>query len=403
MKILICFIDMLRGKEELQNLKYKNMLKNIGGIYYSNAFALSGDTFRSFSTIITGLYPKENGCTHSAYVPETFLKNKMTIFNYLLNKNFKIYMKINPFFSNISMFPRILNECFLFNDIDEIIDNYKKDISKNKLFFYYDEDYHELICNQSNKKQEIKARNKIIENLDYLFSKLNNKEFDKVIIFSDHGCTLYEDNEETNYNINDCRNKITLLVRENKNEEFCIKDHLVSTLDIFPTFLSWFKEPILKMRGKNVADTTYRKFYIEDGYCDYMGFDFGYKLLKRMYKIKIKSTNTLDKIYTYKDLLKLEDEKEINFMNEYLVQFSKIVTLEKIHKLIVEKKIYRLPNFKINMEFFDSENRLQKYNDKTIIQKKDYYGRKSFYFKVISKISFIRKKYFNLLRVREND
>lgn len=391
-KILICFIDMLRGKEKISsNKNFEKILKDIGGSYYNNAYAVSSDTYRSFASIITGLYPINNGCTNSNYIPNIFLKEKNNIFSYLLKKNFNIYLKIRPHFSNIGMFPEI-EKMICSNDIEKLALEYQKDESENKLFFYYDEDYHQLLTKESSKNQEKKARGQVAKNLEFLLKNINEKEFDKILIFSDHGCTLYEDEVKDFYNIEDNRNKIIILIKNNKDEKFKEINKLVSTLDIFPTIISWFEnEKKYKLDGIKLIEEHENELYIEDGYCDYLGYFLNFKKIKKYYKIRI-IKNNLDNTYDYNDVIKEENLSMFKEVSKKLVYCNIILNLYYIHKRFKIEIEEDLKNFLINKEFYNTNEEIIRYNNYDSILKKDFYNKRTPIFGIKWKILILKLK-----------
>lgn len=396
MKILICFIDMLREKESTEDKELKNFLKDIGGKYYTNAYTIATDTFRSFASICTSLYPNENGCKNSTNVPEVFINTDNTIFSFLINKNFKLYLKIRPTYSNISMFSNLKNS-FYSNDLDIIISEYEHSNADNKVLFYYDEDYHDLIVKQSNKKQEKFARKQSLKNLKYLFHKINVEDFDKILIFSDHGCCLYEDEIEDFYTVRNNRSKIFLFLQENPKEKILkIENKLVSTLDIFPTIVSWFEsEKKFNFEGINLNSKEKREIYIEDGFCDYLGYFLGRKELKKYYKIRIKN-DVEDKTYYYNDVV---NEKNFYFLEKIshkLVYCKTILQLNKIHKKLNLFSIENL-NFKLNKEI------LNYYNNHEKIKKNHFYNNRSIIFNLKWKLRLLEIKIKKFLEVYSYD
>ena len=94
MKILLCFIDMLRP--DLLNL-YGNrfvsqvdlFFEKLGGTVYRNCYTPGPDTPRSTACILTGCYPKKNGCDARVKYPKYFLK-KNILFQNLAWEYFKM-------------------------------------------------------------------------------------------------------------------------------------------------------------------------------------------------------------------------------------------------------------------------------------------------------------------------
>lgn len=384
MKILICFIDMLRGKEGLINNEFRNFFETLGGKYYENAYSTSTDTFRSFSSVITGKYPHEIGILGSCFVPELFLNTSKHIFNLFEEKKYNIYLRVNPYFTNLSLIPEI-NKYNLYNNINRLLEDYKNDFSENKLLFYYDENYHNLISRQNTKFQEEKARKQIIDNLRYLLTSINKEEFDKILIFSDHGCTLIEDKVEDLFDVADHRSKVCLFLKDKIDKKLVRVNNTVSLLDIYPTILEWLKiEKQDKLRGLSLEKLEMEReiIYIEDGYCDYQGFPFNKKQLQKYYKLREKN-NKVDKIYYFKDIKNIK----INGEFLYLRILKKIL---KVEQEIKERKIFKIQN--LDDSFLDENGNIKKYNNNIDILKNDLYNNCSYIHKIRWK--FFKMKLF---------
>ncbi|VEH38323.1 arylsulfatase [Fusobacterium varium] len=294
MKLLFIFLDAVRG--DLSNLKNNKIaetelevfLKKIGGNYYKNAYTVAPDTIRSFATIRSGMYPKKNGCTITSTSHSLFLESKLELFNYLIKKEFNIYILTNRYLEERETFNN-LTRTKLFYEIDNLKKEYREDISENKVFFIHCFDYHESALCENTVFQEKKARNKIGNIMNNLVKDIE-KEFDKVIIFSDHGFTLEEEEKKGYRSLNLGRTNVILQIRTNKEErkKIIIKEELVSLLDIFPTIVSWFEsEAKYKFDGTSLDKKYEKTLYIEDGFTDFSGKINNIFTCTEMYRIKI--------------------------------------------------------------------------------------------------------------------
>lgn len=400
MKILMCFIDMLRGKEKFEEnpVEYQRFFHDIGGKYYQNAYTVGTDTFRSFGSILTGKYPIENGCVYPSFVPRKFLLKIENLFSYLLKKDFKIYIKMSPIYSNIALLEKeVIEKCIIFNNIEDLLEKFNQDLSENKMIFYYDEDYHELVSLQNTKRQEKKARKIVIENLEKL--KTINNIFDKILIFSDHGCSLLEDKIDDAHSLRDNKTKIVLHLREKKEEHFSLNNLLVSSLDIFPTCLSWFgDEEKYKLDGVKLSDTLERTILMEEGYSNWQGFQFDYNKLKKYYKIRVKS-NLIDKVFNYKSCLESNIYHDI-FMKK-LVFYKQIFLLENIQNNIRGKHRIKVDNlnFKVNENYISKSGKIKKFSSGRDIKNKDYYNSSHIFCKFLN---LFKGKYLAFSKILRN-
>lgn len=103
---------------------------------------MAPDTIRSFATIRSGMYPKKNGCTITSTSHSLFLESKLELFNYLIKKEFNIYILTNRYLEERETFNN-LTRTKLFYEIDNLKKEYREDISENKVFFIHCFDYHE--------------------------------------------------------------------------------------------------------------------------------------------------------------------------------------------------------------------------------------------------------------------
>lgn len=388
MKLLFIFLDAIRG--DLSNLKNSKIaetelevfLKKIGGNYYKNAYTVAPDTIRSFATIRSGMYPKKNGCLITSTSHSLFLKNKMELFSYLIKKEFNIYILTNKFLEERETFNN-LERIKLFYEMDNLKKEYLEDDSQNKVFFIHCFDYHELALHENTIFQEKKARNKIGNIMDNLIADIE-QEFDKVIIFSDHGYTLETEKEGDYWPLSLGRTNVILQLRNNKEErkKIKIKEELVSLLDIFPTIVSWFEdEKKYKFDGISLNKKHEETLYIEDGFTDPYGKVINVNEHPEMYRIKI-INKEIEKEFNLKEL----NDLRLKNRNFYDVIESKVCHLKIVIQLYnIQLQKYKYKKFSIlenntndnNINRYDRGGNVKYYIDGSKIQKKDYYGKNS--------------------------
>lgn len=387
MKLLFVFLDAVRGdlssfkNNELESTSLEEFQKKIGGTYYTNAYAVVPETFRGFATIRTGLYPKKNGCLVTSTSHSLFLENKMELFSYLIKKEFNIYILTAPNLESKNVFEsKNLNKYY---EIENLLKDYSNDINENKMVFFYCFDYHELALHENTVFQEKKARNKLGNIMDNLIEDIE-QEFDKVIIFSDHGFTLDTEKEGDYWPLSLGRTNVILQLRNNKEErkKIKIREELVSLLDIFPTVVSWFEdEEKYKFDGISLNKKHEETLYIEDGFTDPYGKVINVSEHPEMYRIKI-INKEIEKEFNLKELNELR-LKNRNFYDEIENKVCHLKIAIQLYNIYFPKYKYRKFSISSNdvmdntIKRYDCNGNAIYYADGSKIQKKDYYGKNS--------------------------
>jgi len=353
MKILLMFADMVRGDiSSLKNLNYEDtkletILKSLGGRYYTNAYTPSPDTARAWGNVISGCYGVKNGSIQPGYYPRDFYLLQNDLFTFLSLKGYVIYALITPREHERGFFPSSVEDKIkIYFEPNDILEDFNQDSSENKILFYYSEDYHKTIMDEATIESERKARELIGNNLEDIINKINIDEFDKFLLFSDHGCRLDIDDTRLTYSANDNKTNVVLYLKDNKEQkELYIDNKLVSLLDIFPTVASWFDEKIQDVDGISLnEERENRKIYIEDGFANYQGFLVEKDVLERAYFCAVKHQNAIES-YSLRDLLSLTKESEVFTHTVYAKKFLlDLMVLEKEERIREDKMDITLMN-----------------------------------------------------------
>lgn len=280
MKILVCFVDMLRN--ELMKNNQNDMIlqyckeKLGGGIWFKNCYTPSPDTHRSMGCLWSGRYPKQNGCNQSYKRAFQFLADSN---NSLLNKLLASDYFFNAFVGqwkndNVGLFPCVYkNYAHSFSTgqtLDEFMD---KIITRDNTFTFFNiEDLHFCMDDGKYTPEAFKRGEEVLVNIfDKLFSSDTLDIYDEVILFSDHGFRYYY--ELNGHMLDQRRTNIFLFWHSKNGSSFREDDRLASIMDIYPTLLD--KACIeydgngiegKSLFGTNIHDVLlfedYEKFYV---------------------------------------------------------------------------------------------------------------------------------------------
>ncbi len=213
----------------------------LGGTAYTNCYTPAPDTPRSMACFYTGRYPINNGCFKRAKDPKYSLyDNLFTIFDLFEEKDYHITSYIEKAKYDGGFFPD--NDCIkpIF-DFEKYVAGLKKDVKEHKdlASFVILSDYHWAIDDYGgNSKGDYLGQKEISKCLKKIFSNTDPDDFDKIVIFSDHGFKTNYDRlfQDKIKHLDDDRSKITLFIRD-KNDISLKKDNrLISIMDILPTF-----------------------------------------------------------------------------------------------------------------------------------------------------------------------
>lgn len=379
-QILILWLDAIQGtrssfkNKDIQMTKLEEFQKRVGGTYYTNAYTITPDTFRSFGVFRTGKYPINSGCI----IPNNpdILYMDTDIFQYFLIKGYNVYILTHPILESKDIFrDKKIKKYYEFKNL--ILD-YKRDENLKKVLFYYCFDYHELALIENTLKQERNARDKVGE---ILFNNLDNilDEFDKVFLFSDHGYTL-EANEDDRHSLNEDKLNIIFQVREKKEEKNILKieeNKMVSILDLYINIAI-----LIDNKSKIETDGEIFKeikkdriLYIEDGFANNQGVYYSQAELLKFYKIgkfslTEKNIYSLDKIdkkliqeFKNKTYFLIQNFQLIKAYENYTKGFKKI----RYDNKIKDAKIETYKEGKNNLITY-------LYSDGSYILEKDYYS-----------------------------
>lgn len=257
MNILMVFCDMVRGNllnhinSQIEKTEFDEILEELGGTLYSNAYTHAPDTGRGYAMLQTGKLPKKNGCDDVWKYPEFFLKEEILTLEEILLENDFYTSYILAERNDISgVYPKNFRNRIpidfnkrtymdSFKELKGIINN-----NKNTFTWISLDDYHVAADDYgASMKSDSVGKMKLHSILNSLFSTIDPTEFDEIIFVSDHGNVHkhgFTDARVLNL-LNDDRSKI-LLYRVNKESKgFEINDELRSILDVFPTILDTLK------------------------------------------------------------------------------------------------------------------------------------------------------------------
>ncbi|WP_279118676.1 sulfatase-like hydrolase/transferase [Fusobacterium varium] len=318
MKILFIFCDMLRGNTILKedDIFFKNYLKkwlenDFFGTIFTNSYTGTPDTARGLGMIFSGIYPKKNGCSYKINYPKYYLKkNKFTLYKLLKEKKFNIKFYIDEKTDKLGNFPRGLeiDEKKIISNQDEIIEDLKIELDKNKNFFSFINinDYHTTVDDYgANKFSDFLAKKRITNFFKFFFKNIDKDIFDYIFIFSDHGNKydrLFKKENRLLF-LNDDRTNITMIMRK-KNDNILKKDNSLRTLvDIVPTISEILELKTNKLDGISLLNTNKeiinsRRIIIEDYDDFYSIYNFkiwGYIDYKNIYVTDLKNNILINK------------------------------------------------------------------------------------------------------------
>ena len=284
MKILFFFCDMLRPDKVEKGPVY-DIFKELGGKWYTDAYTPTPETPRAMAAFYTGLYPAKNGCIKRGMWPYYFQKPELeNIFSLLAKQGYKNYYYASPY----SFSPKEGIVPKGFDRYAEIVFDYKDligkaltDKSENLCVYAGFDDYHDAVdfysCGSvvSHDEADTVGQTKLKSCMEQLLDAAGDGFFDKIVIFSDHGCMLKSDGikqgDKLAY-VSPVRTGITLFVHEKDDSQVTKEAGVVSLLDIFPTVAEWLGQSVecdgIPLQDMNQA----RQLVVEDIY-HYRGVD----------------------------------------------------------------------------------------------------------------------------------
>lgn len=276
MKVLFCFLDMLRPDllSLYGNKYYSNVdkyLEQLGGTVFLNCYTPGPDTPRSTACMITGLYPKKNGCNARVKYPEFFLKEDVdNLFNLLVKNNIKLHFYLDKYNRDIGFLPKGFNKEEYIKGSDLIIQEYLKFFKpeENSFNFFYFPDFHNVVMdNAYSLKTPKKGLNKIYDILKILDNNIDYTEFDYIFFVSDHGYTLKTDLKK---NVLDShRSKIFLFIHKKGDTCITYNNKLCSTLDFLLTITKLFEVPSIITEGYDLFSEKQREYVLLEDHSDF--------------------------------------------------------------------------------------------------------------------------------------
>lgn len=241
MKILALFVDMLSTEflslcnKEIPLNCMDNFLKDLGGVLFSNCYAVAPDTPRSAACMWSGLYPKENFCTNRVKWPRDFLDRDVdNIWKILKLADYTVNIFMDDNACEMGLIPLCGNEYVYTESIYQFFEH--ADLVENSFNFFYLPDLHyvldELDYRLDGYKEALEFQ---LSSIKEIFDFYNAKElFDYIILFSDHGFKPMGI-ESGNHVIEDTRIKIAVQIYKKGDAKLIIDDRLRANLDIMPT------------------------------------------------------------------------------------------------------------------------------------------------------------------------
>jgi len=284
MRILFFFCDMLRP-DKVEGGQVYDIFKRLGGTWYTKAYTPTPETPRAMAAFYTGLYPAKNGCTKRGMWPYYFQKPELeNIFSLLAKQGYKNYYYASPY----SFSPKEGIAPKGFDQYAELVFDYKTlvekalaDKSENLCVYAGFDDYHDAVdiysCGSVVSQDEAdEVGQKHLKNcMEQLLDAAGTGFFDKIVIFSDHGCMLKSDGvkkgDKLAY-VAPIRTGITLFIHSKGDSTIEKVPQTVSLLDIFPTVAKWVGQSV-ECDGIPLQDAeTKRTPVVEDIY-HYRGVD----------------------------------------------------------------------------------------------------------------------------------
>lgn len=245
MKILIVFIDMVRVDHlhsynpSVKPCLIDERLQKIGGTLFTQCFSPGPDTPRSLACMQSGLYPHFNGCDTRIKWPKFFMREEITtIWDHAAQNGWNVNLCCNENeiltgFFKYTETPQIK----LFTSPDGFIS--KGNFSDDSISFIGIPDMHTAITDYNATDYAFQKGDEIV---NLYFEKFITDDFvskfDKVVVFSDHGCQMVEESkrmQSTLELLDNGRNQLLMLVHQKGNVGITKDGRLASILDLYAT------------------------------------------------------------------------------------------------------------------------------------------------------------------------
>lgn len=244
MRVLFLFCDSLRA-DRLRTVNpsigvaspIDRWMERLGGICFANAYTPGPDTARSIASFYTGLYPRRHGCRKVAQSPGFYLETEQHLFRTLLEVGYELTCFLAPFSHKDGFLPRDTAErTQIFYDFSAATAAVSANRAERQVVLLCFDDCHDAVL-EADDYYEGEAR--LSNALEQFFGQVAPDHFDKIILFSDHGCALEEREFERLNLLNDNRTQIALFVHERGARTLERRDELVTIMDIYPTVADW--------------------------------------------------------------------------------------------------------------------------------------------------------------------
>lgn len=284
MKILFFFCDMLRP-DKVENGQVYDIFRRLGGKWYTSAYTPTPETPRAMAAFYTGLYPAKNGCIKRGMWPYYFQNPDLeNIFSLLAKQGYKNYYYASPY----SFSPKEGIVPKGFDQYAEIVFDYKTlvekvlaDKSENLCVYAGFDDYHDAVdiysCGSVVSRDEADGvgQKHLKACMEQLLDAAGSGFFDKIVIFSDHGCMLKGDgikNGDKLAYVSPIRTGITLFIHSRGDSQVTKESGLVSLLDIFPTAAGWAGKGV-ECDGVSLDDLSKKRGLVVEDIYHYRGVD----------------------------------------------------------------------------------------------------------------------------------
>lgn len=242
MKILAVFIDML-GAEYL-NLCNPNRPRNamdelllkMGGTLYTQCYSPAPDSPRSSACMWSGLYPKENHCNTRLRWPRYFLNpERDNLFRQLERLGYQVNVFMQPEHVELGLIPLTGREKIYQGSIDRFLTDAV--VSEDSFQLIYLPDLHlameKALYTWGTFERAVLFVARMLEKIFDCYQA--EKEFDYILMFSDHGFILRDEGIHYPHLIEDDRSKTFLYMRKKGDSVLTLDHQLRSNLDVFPT------------------------------------------------------------------------------------------------------------------------------------------------------------------------
>ena len=279
MKILMIFIDMLRAvNQNVSNSKaphnrLDDALEKFGGIVFSNCYSPAPDTPRGLASIWTGSYPKINGCDQRIKYPRFFLNDNLdNLWKLFKRTNLELNLFMPKVCLELGEMPKNFDfeKTTLFDDNDLINFCDSVQIKDNSVTYVTLNDYHAIIDDTRAKLSGLAHLYDVVgREVDLIYSKLIENNFDIVVIFSDHGCLLEGDAGGLGSR-GRIKTYLQIWVKNIGVDKIIRDDRLCSCMDLFPTMAYLLNGFVLnRTDGLNLFKTSGHDFLILEDYLNF--------------------------------------------------------------------------------------------------------------------------------------